>query len=88
MAAATSGAESASSKGGKDRPAVGVESVPSSRPLQQADGAPTPLLPTPADRVTDTGEKRILIFLLDNMGSVLMPTSVTSLAMVIPAATV
>ena len=88
MAAATSGAESASSKGGKDRPAVGVESVPSSRPLQRADGAPTPLLPTPADRVTDTGEKRILLFLFENTGSVLGQMSVTSLAMVIPAATV
>ena len=88
MAAATSGAESASSKGGKDRPAVGVESVPSSRPLQRADGAPTPLLPTPADRVTDTGEKRILLFLFENTGSVLGQMSVTSLAIVIPAATV
>ena len=87
MAAATSGAESASSKGGKDRPAR-VESVPSSRPLQRADGAPTPLLPTPADRVTDTGEKRILLFLFENTGSVLGQMSVTSLAMVIPAATV
>ena len=88
MAAATSGAESASSKGGKDRPAVGVESVPSSRPLQRADGAPTPLLPTTADRVTDTGEKHCLLFLFDNMGSVMMPTPVISLAIVIPASTV